>query len=64
MKYNDKIKILEQMANKAGFVLGMIMVPDKCYTLTNLISRKKYKLKVSKKVIFNILQREIERLSK
>jgi hypothetical protein len=64
MTHEQKMKILEDMASKAGYTLGMIIVPNKCYTLTNILSRKKYKLKVSRKVLFNILEREIERLPK
>ena len=59
-----KRKELEQLASKAGYVLGMMIVPKKCYTLTDLVTRKKYRMRVRAREIVDILNREIQRKSK
>lgn len=59
-----KRKELEQLASKAGYVLGMMIVPKKCYTLTDLVTRKKYRMRVRARDIVDILNREIQRKSK
>ena len=59
-----KRKELEQLASKAGYVLGMMIVPKKCYTLTDLATRKKYRMRVRAREIVDILNREIQRKSK
>jgi hypothetical protein len=64
MTHKQIMKQLNSMASQAGYSLGMIIIPNKCYTLTNIVSRKKYKLQVSEQILFTILKKEIERLPK
>jgi hypothetical protein len=52
---------LKALAEKAGYVLGMMIVPKKCYTLTNLTTRKKYRMKVSARDLVRILNMEAKR---
>lgn len=59
-----KRKELNQLATLAGYALGMVIVPEKCYTLTDLQTRKKYRMKVSLRSIVKILCREVERKTK
>lgn len=59
-----KKKELHQLANLAGYALGMVIVPEKCYTLTDLQTRKKYRMKVGLRSIVKILCREVERKTK
>ncbi len=49
------------MAEKAGYVLGMMIVPKRCYTLTDLTTRKKYRMKVGTRDLVRILKREVVR---
>ena len=53
-------KKVEKLARVAGFVLGQMYIPKKCYTLTDLTTRKKYRMIVSLADIEKILQREVE----
>lgn len=59
-----KRKQLSELANKAGYVLGMMVVPNKCYTLTDITTRKKYRMPIKARDIIAILNREIERNNK
>jgi hypothetical protein len=54
----------ETLARKAGYVLGMIIVPKKCYTLTDLTTRIKYRMNMNETDLVQILKREVVRKQK
>ena len=54
-------KDLKSLAKKSGYVLGMMIVPNRCYTLTDLTTRKKYRMKVSTRDLVHILNMEAKR---
>jgi hypothetical protein len=56
-----KKRELKALAEKAGYVLGMMIVPKKCYTLTNLTTRKKYRMMVRTHDLVRILNIEAKR---
>jgi hypothetical protein len=52
-------KEMEALARRAGYVLGMMIVPKRCYTITDLVTRKKYRMKMSKRDLIKILERDV-----
>ena len=57
-----KKKELRELAYRAGYVLGQMIVPHKCYTLTNINTRRKYLMNVRTKDLVRILQQEGRRV--